>query len=417
MRQLREQKQKRSISGVVVKFLATILVVLCVVSSSEGVVCAKSATDLKTSLAEKEAAISAAKKEREMIKSKVTDIKKIKKKLEAERADLKNYVTELDSQATQIQEKIDALTQEISDKEEQIAQTQEQLEAAQETQEKQYESMVIRMRQMYEQGDDNLLFSILEAGSFREMINRVQYIEKVVTYDKERYEEYQANTEYIAACKEQLDVEKELLDETKAASEEEEKALEELIKDKQEQIAEYNKSIAAQQTLIGEYEEDLSAADEEIRALEKAIANQKKKEGGGSLIYDGGMFKFPLASYTRVSDDYGNRIHPITGKQQFHGGIDFAAPKGTAIYAAYDGQVVAATYNASMGNYVMIDHGNDLYTVYMHASALYVKAGDSVSKGAHIAAVGTTGRSTGNHLHFAVRKNGNYVSPWDYISK
>ena len=92
-----------------------------------------------------------------------------------------------------------------------------------------------------------------------------------------------------------------------------------------------------------------------------------------------------------------------------------AAPNGSPILAAYDGQVVAADYNASMGNYIMIDHGVGLYTVYMHCSALYVSAGASVSKGANIAAVGSTGRSTGPHLHFSVRLNGNYVSPWNYL--
>ena len=136
-----------------------------------------------------------------------------------------------------------------------------------------------------------------------------------------------------------------------------------------------------------------------------------------AIIYDGGVFAFPLESYTRVSSDYGYRIHPILNVQQFHNGVDFAAPKGTKIYAAYDGEVVAATYSSTMGNYVMIDHGSGLFTIYMHASKLYVSKGDIVIKGDHIAAVGTTGRSTGNHLHFTVRKNGAYESPWNYLSK
>ena len=118
-----------------------------------------------------------------------------------------------------------------------------------------------------------------------------------------------------------------------------------------------------------------------------------------------------------VSDDYGMRIHPTLGVEQFHNGVDFASPKGTAIYAAYDGTVVAAAYSATMGNYVMIDHGSGLYTIYMHASALYVEKDEIVVRGEKIAAVGSTGRSTGNHLHFSVRLNGSYTSPWNYISK
>ena len=87
------------------------------------------------------------------------------------------------------------------------------------------------------------------------------------------------------------------------------------------------------------------------------------------------------------------------------------------LLAAYDGGVVAADYSGSMGNYIMIDHGDDLYTIYMHASKLYVSKGQQVSRGDKIAAVGSTGRSTGPHLHFSVRQSGSYVSPWNYLSK
>ena len=92
-----------------------------------------------------------------------------------------------------------------------------------------------------------------------------------------------------------------------------------------------------------------------------------------------------------------------------HNGVDFAAPSGSAILAAYDGTVVAAAYNSTMGNYVMISHGSGLYTIYMHASSLSVSTGTEVTKGQ------TTGRSTGPHLHFGVRLNGSYVSPWNYL--
>ena len=164
------------------------------------------------------------------------------------------------------------------------------------------------------------------------------------------------------------------------------------------------------------YEADIAAQNETIAALEAAVAEERKKlaaEQGRK--YDGGVFSWPAPSYTRISDDYGYRIHPILKVQQFHNGIDMAAPGGSPILAAYDGKVVAAAYSSSMGNYIMIDHGDSLYTIYMHASALYVSKGQEVSKGEKIAAVGTTGRSTGNHLHFSVRLNGNYVSPWSYL--
>lgn len=137
---------------------------------------------------------------------------------------------------------------------------------------------------------------------------------------------------------------------------------------------------------------------------------------GSEPHYEGGTFCFPLADYVRVSSDYGWRIHPISGERKFHSGIDFAAVSGTAIYAAADGMVTAAGFNSSMGNYVKIDHGNGLGTVYMHTSALYVAAGQTVEPGDVIAAVGSTGDSTGPHLHFSVTVNGTYVSPWSYLT-
>ena len=127
------------------------------------------------------------------------------------------------------------------------------------------------------------------------------------------------------------------------------------------------------------------------------------------------MFTWPCPKYTRISDNYGMRVHPTLGIEKMHNGIDLAAPGGSPILAAYAGTVVAAAYEGSMGNYVMINHGGGLYTVYMHCSALYVSKGQDVSAGTKIAAVGSTGRSTGNHLHFGVRLNGAYVSPWNYL--
>ena len=171
---------------------------------------------------------------------------------------------------------------------------------------------------------------------------------------------------------------------------------------------------------IEAYEADIREETEIIEALEAAIAEEKRKlieQNQKLLTYDGGQFKFPLAYYTRLSSEYGWRMHPTLHVEKFHNGIDLASPTGTDIYAAYDGKVVAAAYSSSMGNYIMIDHGDDLYTIYMHASKLYVSTGDIVVKGETIAAVGSTGRSTGPHLHFGVRLNGQYVSPWNYLSQ
>lgn len=248
------------------------------------------------------------------------------------------------------------------------------------------------------------------------MLNQAGYVEQLSSYDSRKLEEYRQSVEYLELCKQTLEEEEDVLNTAQASLEKEQQAVNTLISEKEQQIVAYQGDISNKEAAIKEYEADISAQNATIAALEKAVAADKAKlEEENRLKYDGGMFQMPCPGYTRISDDYGNRMHPTLKVQKFHNGVDFAAPSGTAILAAYSGNVVAASYNSSMGNYVMIDHGDGLYTIYMHASKLYVSTGQSVSKGATIAAVGSTGRSTGPHLHFSVRSNGSYVSPWNYL--
>lgn len=372
------------------------------------------------SIKEKEEQISQAEEEKEELESSLSDLQEIKKELESEKANLQSYVSKLDHNMQQIENNIDDLKTKITTKEEEIVVMEGELSTATEKEKNQKESMTARIRLMYENGDSYMVEMLLGAENFGDFLNRADYMERVMAYDKQMWEEYQENRRLIELCKTELELEKQILDQAKANVEAEQSNLAALIQQKNRDIISYESDIDNKEAIIAEYEAEIAQQNAEIEALEAAIAEEKKQllaDSGETLTYDGGLFKFPLASYTRISDDYGTRIHPILGVQQFHNGVDFAAPKGTAIYAAYDGKVVAATYSASMGNYVMIDHGDQLYTIYMHASELYVERGDIVVRGETIAAVGSTGRSTGNHLHFSVRKDGEYVSPWDYLSE
>lgn len=372
------------------------------------------------SIKEKENQISAKRNEKKDLQSSLSDLKEIKKNLEAQKASLKDYVKELDDSLAIIEQNIADLKEKINTKEKEIEETKEELESAIKREENQKESMAAHIRMVYERGNTSMVEMLLKAKNFGDFLNRADKVEKMVAYDQEMLEAYKIVTEYVELCKEELELEKEILDETKANVEAEQKNLEELIEQKSRELTKYEADISNKEKAIQEYEEQIRAQEEEIKLLEAAVAEERRKllaSSGKPISYDGGMFKFPLASFTAVSDEYGWRINPITGKQEFHSGVDLAAPKGTAIYAAYDGVVVAAAYNASMGNYVMINHGDGLYTIYMHASALYVSKDDVVAKGDTIAAVGTTGFSTGNHLHFTVRLNGAYVSPWEYLKQ
>ena len=372
------------------------------------------------SIREKEKEISQIKEQKEGLKDGLSDLQEIKKNLELQKDNLKNYVKELDASLEQIEARIADLLEQIDAKEGEIVEAQAQLEAARKREENQQEAMAAHIRLTYESGDPSVADLLLGAGSLGEFLNRMDYMEKIVSSDVRMWEDYKAAKEYVALCKEGLELEKEILDETRESVEIEQKNLEELIEQKNRDIISYETDISNKENAIREYEAEIKAQEEEIRMLEAAVAEERRQlieSSGSAMTYDGGVFKFPLASYTRVSDDYGMRMHPTLGVEQFHNGVDFAAATGTAIFAAYDGKVAAAAYSPTMGNFVMIDHGDGLATIYMHASALYVSKGDVVAKGDTIAAVGSTGRSTGSHLHFSVRLNGSYVSPWGYLSQ
>ena len=405
-----KKQRNRFVSGILIISLLFIMFGKTIYASPE----------LEESIRQKQQAIEQAEADKKKLQSGLSDIKKIVNSLEAEKSDLESYVTKLDANLMSIEAKIEELKSLISDKEEEIEKTTTELDAAQKKEDEQYEAMKARIKFLYEKGDVFYAELLFSSKSFGDFINKADYVEQLSNYDSTMLEEFKQNREFIFTCKEELEAEEDLLQEAKAKVDEEQKNLEGLISTKEQEINKYEGDISNKEQAIKEYEEDIAAQTATIQALEAAVAEEKRKleaENGTAITYDGGMFKWPAPSYTRVSDDYGTRIHPILGVEQFHNGVDLAAPGGSPILAAYDGEVVAADYNGSMGNYIMINHGDGLYTIYMHASALYVSKGQTVARGDKIAAVGSTGRSTGNHLHFSVRKNGSYVSPWNYLSK
>ena len=136
----------------------------------------------------------------------------------------------------------------------------------------------------------------------------------------------------------------------------------------------------------------------------------------GSYAGNGMLALRPITSSARMSSGFGYRIHPVTGKSQFHKGMDFAAPIGTPIYATGNGVVTFSGWGTGYGRYVEVDHGNGTVTRYAHTSANYVNVGDTVYANQQIAAVGNTGRSTGAHLHYEVRQNGQAVNPQTYLA-
>lgn len=397
--------------------LGTILCSLFVMAAGPvtGVLAAKTTSE---SIQEKEEQIENAQDEKKELLAGLTDVKKLKEELEKSKDNLEEYIVLLDGDLSTIEQNILQLESSIEVLEEEISGKQVQLEFAIEREKEQYEAMKTRIKFMYENGEHFFVETLLSAESFGDFLNKADYVESLSSYDRKMLDEYVESRELIELCKKELEEQKSLVEATKVGVESEKQALEELIVEKEKQITAYETDINSKEAAIREYELDIAEQNEIISQLEAAVAEERRKlmeENGSVITYDGGMFKWPAPSYTRISSPFGWRLHPTLGVDKFHNGVDMAAPSGTKILAAYDGEVVAAAYSASMGNYIMINHGDGLYTIYMHASALYVVKGDIVVKGEHIAAVGSTGRSTGPHLHFGVRLDGEYVDPMTYF--
>lgn len=379
----------------------------------------KSSTSLTNDMIKQsESEITEAQEQKDKLQSGINDVKQILSGLNSQKSSLKNYVTQLDSNLNEIQQGLSDIQEQIEEKRKEMDRTRKELEEAKKEEARQYADMKKRIQFMYEQRNNTYLEILFSSAGIGDFLNRNEYINKILEYDQKLLEKFVRQKNEVAAMEEQLEEEMEELDRLQREQEQNQESVQALISAKEQEIKAYDSDISNKENLIREYEAEIAAQDETIKALEQAIMAEKRRlieENGTVITYDGGQFAFPCPEYTRISDDYGNRIHPTLGVEQFHNGIDLAAPGGSPILAAYDGTVVAAAYSSSMGNYIMIDHGDGLFTIYMHASSLLVSNGATVIKGEKIALVGSTGRSTGPHLHFGVRLNGSYTSPWNYI--
>lgn len=396
-------------------------VVLGIFTIQDKSVYALSYKDMTSSSIEaKKEEVADAKAEQTNLKNSISSMKEIVAGLASQKANLDQYITKLDSTMADIQSNIKNYELKINEKEAEIKRKENELIIAIEQEEVQYETMQQRIQYLYERGESSYIETLLGAKSFADMLNRAEYVEAMTAYDNQVLHEYMEQREYVQLCKDSLELEKDILKDSKSALETEKANLVSVREQKAGELAAFEHDISLTEAQLKELEADLQYQTNLIKSLEKEITEEQKAilaEKGMNLGYNGSGFCWPAPNYTKVSSDFGWRKDPFTGLKAYHNGVDLAAKEGTPILAAYDGIVVAATYNSSMGNYIYIEHGDGLRTIYLHASKLHVKKDDVVKAGDLIAAVGTTGRSTGPHLHFSVRLNGEYVSPWNYLSK
>ncbi|MCI9305356.1 MAG: peptidoglycan DD-metalloendopeptidase family protein [Lachnospiraceae bacterium] len=350
------------------------------------------------------------------IKSDISDIKKNIERLEANKSNLKDYIARLDQEAASLAGQIKKLNEDIEAKKEEIVQAEAELDEAQRVADQQYEDMKLRIQYLYENGNPSYLEMLLTADSIGDFLNKSTYVKAMSEYDRKKMDEYIAQKEAVAAAKAVLESEEEELELMADAAKEQKETVDALIKKKTAEIQSYQAQIDSQNSDAAEFKEDLEEQEKLLNQIEEqiaaaALANASMDDGDGGAS----GFVWPCPSSRRITSGFGPRPQPLPGASTNHKGIDIGAAHGSSIVAAAGGRVTTSTYSSSAGNYVVISHGNGLSTVYMHCSALYVSVGDVVSAGQSIAAVGSTGFSTGPHLHFGVIKNGTYVNPRNYV--
>ena len=395
--------------------------------------------------ATEESNLSEAQQEKKTLENDLQKAKELIDSLKGSKEDIQSEVEKLDKQLNEISGKVKELESQLSKKRQEIANTESALNKAKEQEKKQYRNMKKRIQFMYENGQTSYVEMLLSADSFTDFLNAVEYITQISQYDRKMLKEYQNMQVTIADTQKTLETDYASLQSLQAKVQEEKQAVAALESAKKGELNDVADDLTDAQTVAKAYEAEIQAQNEviaQIQAAQKRAAEQQAaqqqaqaaEENQGATDAAGenqntaqnttpsgngqstGSMMWPCPSSKRVTSDYGPRTSPTNGASSNHKGIDIGAAYGADIVAADGGTVLVATYSSSGGNYVIIDHGGGLCTVYMHASALYVSEGDTVSAGDTIAAVGSTGFSTGPHLHFGVIVNGSYVNPSGYVN-
>lgn len=395
--------------------------------------------------ATEESNLSEAQQEKKTLENDLQKAKELIDSLKGSKEDIQSEVEKLDKQLNEISGKVKELESRLSKKRQEIANTESALNKAKEQEKKQYRNMKKRIQFMYENGQTSYVEMLLSADSFTDFLNAVEYITQISQYDRKMLKEYQNMQVTIADTQKTLETDYASLQSLQAKVQEEKQAVAALESAKKGELNDVADDLTDAQSVAKAYEAEIQAQNEviaQIQAAQKRAAEQQAaqqqaqaaEENQGATDAAGenqntaqnttpsgngqstGSMMWPCPSSKRVTSDYGPRTSPTNGASSNHKGLDIGAAYGADIVAADGGTVLVATYSSSGGNYVIIDHGGGLCTVYMHASSLTVSAGQTVSKGQVIAKVGSTGISTGNHLHFGVTLNGVYVSPWGYVS-
>lgn len=344
------------------------------------------------------------------IKDKQSDLEDNKSSQNQAQAQLDTINASLDT----VQSEITRLYGELAVAEDNLAKQQDEYDRIKAQLEQSQIDLQTRVSAIYKNGDVSYLDVLFSSENIQDFISGFIFLSKIVEQDQKIIDSIQEN--------------KVLAEEKLNELERTRNDILALQQQKEAEEAEYAKQAEAKVALLDQLESEQAALEKEIdemAAQSNSIASEINSyfstlsaDDPGYTYTGSGVFTWPLSISGTLTSNYGYRIHPISGKRKMHTGLDLAAPAGTPVLAAESGTVIAVKIlSTGYGHHVIISHGSNLATLYAHMSSINVSVGQTVSRGQQIGGVGTTGASTGNHLHFEVRVNGSHVSPWGYISR
>lgn len=386
-------------------------------------------------------------KEKEKYQQMANQVQQQINNYKSEYNEILKLVKELDKEMEGLSAGIMEASEKMAELDIKIQETAIQLTEAQRVRDEQYEKMKARIKYVYENGETNYIDVLLSTGSLADILNRVEYVAEISKYDDEMFEKFRKAANEVADTKAKLVAQKDAAEAAKKSYETSLEYAQKLSKEKNKAMEECAAKLDISVDLYKEYMYEIETKQKTIDQVkkEKAAADAKAKQDaikGQQLlqqqIASGQMTStvtgtgatagvtqtdnkllsqmiWPSPGCRLITSPFGPRKSPTAGASSYHKGLDIGARYGATTIAALAGTVVGSAYNNSMGNYVMIDHGNGVCTIYMHASKNLVRAGQYVKQGQAIQLVGSTGYSTGAHLHFAIQINGTYVNPANYV--
>ena len=366
------------------------------------------------------------------IKNQISDAKSQLNNVISQKENTQSEIRQLDNELADVQAELDKLIAELEETKQRLDLTGEELEKATKQKAEQYATLKQRVRIMYENGTAGYLETLLDAKDMSDFLQRMEYTNRIMDYDRNLLESFEKVETLISNSVDRIEQDKARLEVLQEETEEEQEILNTKIAQKNELVKKLDSSEESYRDQIAELESQDADIQAMIKKKQAAAAAAQSSSGRSSrssggyssyqpsnVVYasNGANFMYPVPAYSGYSPNsgYGYRSSPISGGSEFHTGLDLKATLNTDVVAAESGTVIYAGWRGGYGNCVIIDHGGGVSTLYAHNNVLCVSNGQSVSKGQVISKAGTTGYSTGVHLHFEVRINGAHTNPTPYI--